>query len=298
MTMKPRDQRSTELTPSNLIIFLTVGVFLLGLIILLAGCQPDTPPQAGSTTTPQPTGDSTAYIQSQLDKNKYFYVDRNYIVDGTITPPNGSVLEFNPNGQFTRTADAPLIGTLPVILLEKSNIQLKNPRITGPNPCYWTYFQTGYKYSQYDPKREWNHAISIMGGENYLIDNPVLYAVWGDAINIDRGPKNITINNLNATCVGRSIISNTGSTGVRVNGGNVSGAFWWTFNIEPFGSRVVRNYTVSNVYVGFSRGQAIFSGGPDFNCQVYDVTFNGLIYTTSYSEASIQSCVQDEIVIK
>lgn len=278
---------------------LTALIALVVVCVILLACQP-VPPEGGTTTTTvaPPSGDATEYIQSQLDENNYFLVDRNYIVDGTIKPPFGSTIEFNPKGQFTRTSSAPLIGTLPVILLENSNIQLKNPRITGPNPCYWEYFNTGYKYSQYDPKREWNHAISIMGGENYLIDNPVLYAVWGDAINIDRGPTNITINNLNASCVGRSIISNTGSTGVRVNGGNVYGAFWWTFNIEPFSSRVVRDYVVRDVEVGFSRGQVVFAGGPYFNCQIYDVQFIGLIYSTSYSNTSIQDCVKDQIIFK
>jgi hypothetical protein len=190
------------------------------------------------------------------------------------------------------------VGTLPVILLETGNVVLRNPKITGPNPCYWTYFDTGYKYAQYDPKREWNHAISIMGGSTYLIDNPVISNVWGDAINIDRGPSNITINNLKADCVGRSIISNTGSTNVVVNGGRSSGAFWWTFNIEPFGTRVVRDYTVKNFQVGFSRGQAIFSGGPDFNCQVYNVQFSGLTYLTPYREVSIAPCVSSQISIK
>ncbi len=280
---------------------ISIAVFLVFLLVAFSACLPTSPtPAPGGTTTtsPAPSGDATSFIQSQLNANNYFLVDRNYQVDGTINPPNGSTIEFTPNGQFTRTVNAPVVGTLPVIQLDKGNVTLKNPRITGPNPCYWTYFQTGYKYSQYDPKREWNHAISILGGSGYLIDNPVLYAVWGDAINIDRGPSNITINNLRASCVGRSIISNTGSTGVRVNGGEVNGAFWWTFNIEPFSSRVVRDYKVNNVRVGFSRGESIFSNGPNFNCQVYDVTFSGLIYTTSYSATNIKECVRSQITIK
>lgn len=278
----------------KLLIILVVAI-VIGLLLL--ACQP-IPPGQGTTTTIPTNSDATDAIQESLDQNNYFYVDRNYTVDGTIVPPRGSTIEFSPAGQFTRTASAPLIGTLPVILLDQSDVILKSPRIIGPNPCYWEYFNTGYKYSQYDPKREWNHAISIMGGENYLIESPNIYAVWGDAINIDRGPSNITINDLKASCVGRSIISNTGSANVTVNRGEVFGAFWWTFNMESFGTRIVRNYKVNNVEIGFSRGESIFAGGPYFNCQVYDVTFSGLLYTTSYSGVNVRDCVKDQIVIK
>lgn len=275
---------------------------IVAMLALTLSCQPLPPTGTTSTTTTQttttvviPSGDATAAIQSSLNANKYFYVDKNYTVNGTINPPNGSQIVFGPNGQFTRTAAAPVVGTLPVILLDKGNVTLKSPRIVGPNPCYWTYFDTGYKYSQYDPKREWNHAISIMGGSTYLIDNPNITSVWGDAINIDRNSQNITINNLKANCVGRSIVSNTGSTNTTINGGEAYGAFYWTFNIEPFGDRVVRNYKVNNFKVGFSRGQVIFSDGPDFNCQVYDVDFTNLTYTTAYQEKAINSCVASQI---
>lgn len=274
------------------LLFATLLLLLL-LLLLLVACQPISPTTTAITTTTIPSiGDSTAAIQATLDRTGYFYVGQNYRVEGTITPPNGSRIVFGSGGQFTRTASAPMIGTLPVILLNKSNVTLTNLKIVGSNPCYWT-FTGGYPYAQYDTKREWNHAISIMGGSGYLIDNPNITSVWGDAINIDRNSQNITINNLKANCVGRSIVSNTGSTNTTINSGESFGAFWWTFNIEPFGDRVVRNYKVNNFKAGWSRGQAVFSGGPDFNCQVFDVVFTNLTLTAPKSgsnDFSIASC--------
>lgn len=269
---------------------------------VLAACQPAPPvtTNAPTTTISVPvTADATATIQTNLNTNKYFYVDKNYIVDGTITPPANSKITFGPNGKFTRTA-AGSGGNKPILVLKNSNITLENPNIVGPNPCYWKYFDTQYTYSQYDPKLESNHAISITGGSGYVINNPKIRAVWGDAIYLASNSKNITINNLDAACLGRSVISNVGSENVTVNGGKSYGAFWWTFNMEPWGDYVVRNYKVNNFQVGWSRYHAVFAGGPNFNCQVFDADFTNLVLTDPKTGAngdfSVAACA--DVVIK
>ena len=271
-------------------------------IVILMACQPSPTPLTTTTSTSAttPSGDATTFIQNQLNTYGRFDVNQSYIVNGTIRPPAGSTLNFGPNGRFVRNSAAPINnGTNPVISLETSNVTLNNPRIQGDNPCYWTYFDTGYKYSQYDTKREWHHAIRIVSGTNYNINNPVIKDVWGDGIDIlgSGSVSNVTIRNADISCVGRSIISNTGSTNVRVLGGKSTGAFWWTFNVEPFGSREVKDYYIENWTVGFSRLAWVFSGGPDFNCKVSNVDIINTTLTVDRG-IDIRSCVANQFTIK
>lgn len=280
-------------------------ILILSIIssLFLIACQPVTPPTTTtvvSTTTTTIMGDSTSFIQNQLNTTGRFDVNQTYVVNNTLRPPAGSTLNFGPNGKFIRNGSAPILnGTNPVISLETGNVTINNLRIQGDNPCYWTYFDTGYRYSQYDTKREWHHAIRIVSGSNYNINNPVIKDVWGDGIDIlGSGPvSNVTIRNADISCVGRSIISNTGSTNVRVLGGKSTGAFWWTFNIEPFGSREVKDYHIENWTVGFSRLSWLFSGGPDFNCKVTNVTVQNITLLVDRG-IDVRSCVANQIVVK
>lgn len=277
---------------------------IVGLLALLSlACQPTTPlPPTGPTTTTTTTvpanGDATKALQDTLDRDRQLYVNTSYTVNGTITPPAGSTITFGPQGRFVRQrSDLPR--STAVIQLIHGNVTLNSPRIVGPNPCYWIFVdQLGrgeFPYSQYDATKEGHHGITIEGGSNYTIQSPDIEAVWGDAINIDRQPSNIVINNLNVRCVGRSVISNTGSTNVQVNGGSSYGAFWWTFNIEPYNTRFVKNYHVRDFRVGWSRYHYIFAGGPYFSCLVEDVSFNNITFTSYWQGVSIRECVRDQI---
>lgn len=276
---------------------LFLGIVLGMLLFVLVACQAPLPPTNSVTTTiaattvPSSGSDDTAALQNTLNASKYLYVNTEYRVDGTLTPPTGSKITFGPNGRFIRT-QAGTAGGKKILVLKNSNITLENPYIIGPNPCYWTYFDTGFMYSQYNPQLENNHAISIEGGSGYTITNPRIRAVWGDGIYLAGNSKNITVSNLDVACVGRSIVSNVGSENVTINGGRSYGAFWWTFNIEPWGSLVVRNYKVNNFTAGWSRYHVVFSGGPDFNCQVYGVEFIDLTIPNlkGNSEFNVASC--------
>lgn len=188
-----------------------------------------------------------------------------------------------------------------MIELTAGDVTLVRPHLVGPNDCYWSWTYNPpavYTYSQYDPKREWNHGISILGGADYTITSPRVTGMWGDGINIDRGPQRITITDMDISCVGRSIISNTGSRDVTVNGGTTRGAFWWTFNIEPFNTREVVNYAISDVTVGWSRGQYLYVGGPYFSCKVTNVTLTDVSLTSPSDDVYVAPCVADQVVIK
>ena len=61
----------------------------------------------------------------------------------------------------------------------------------------------------------------------------------------------------------------------------------------------MRNYKINNFTAGWSRGQVVFSGGPDFNCQVFDVDFTNLVVTDprgGTNDFSIAACA--DIMIK
>lgn len=276
-----------------------LAVLLCAAVLTVGACTTDRP---GTTTSSAPTpppapsgGDDTAALQAELDDNRALFVDAEYRIDGTLRPPAGSIVTFTNRGRFSRPAE-PSTPTLPVIELTAGNVVLTDVHIVGPNPCTWTYFgNPELTYAQYDPKREWQHGVSILGGSNYRIESLTVENVWGDAVNIDRGPTDITINDLTASCVGRSFVSNTGSERVTITGGNVTGAFWWAFNIEPFGPRRVVDYQVSDVTVGFSRDARVFAGGPDFNCAVERVTFTNLTVLEPDRGTSIAGCVTDAV---
>ena len=160
-----------------------IGLMIVLVVLLaVAGCQsappvPTTTTSVVSTTSTSSTttstivgNDETAYIQSQLDANNSFYVNRTYIVDTTIYPPFGSTITFGPNGKFIRTAEAPVKnGTNPMIVLNTGNVTIDNLDIAGPNPCVvtWEHHPPDvYWYAQYDPAKEWHHAIRFSSGSN------------------------------------------------------------------------------------------------------------------------------------
>jgi len=274
----------------------TLRVSVVTAVAAVTACQPVAPlPVAPAPVVPPVTGDATAAIQRVLDDHGAVTIDRELRVDGTIRPPARSTLTFTANGLLRRTAAAPVRTTLPVIEVSADGVTLNSPRIDGPNPCHWNFFGSGDLYSRYDPGREDNNGISVTRGNGTRILSPRITNTWGDAIYIGGGhPTNVTITNLYARCLGRSAVSNTGSTGVTIDGADVGGAFWWSFNIEPFNTRFVHDYTVRSATIGFSRDAAIFAGGPHFSCDVQRVRFDRYRFTTQRTTISVAPCVAAE----
>lgn len=286
-------------------------VLLLLLVGALVSCESPSPDTTTTTTNGQnstttstvpPSGDATAALQEALNAGDLF-VNQTYSVEGTLNPPAGRRIEFGPNGKFVRS-NSPL-ARKPIILLDKGNNTLVNVRIQGSNPCHWDVpswwsntAALGEKYAQYDPAREFAHGIDIQAGSNYTVTSPSIRDVWGDGINIDgRTTTDIEITNMFVRCVGRSVVSNTGSRNVTITGGEGSGAFYWIFNIEPYNINVVENYKVSGVKVGFSRLVWLFSGGPYFNCnRVINVDMrNNTLLPQATRPPSINQCVASQI---
>lgn len=299
----------------------------LGVIVLLLGCQP-IPSDPGSTTTVKkkptttttvvttttttsttstttttlPTGtDATAALQADLNDGN-LYVDRQYVVNGMLKPPANSTINFGPNGSFVRTV-IPTANTTPFIMMEQSGVTIRNARITGTNPCYWTNniaynpASIGEKYSQWAATSEEQAAFYVKNkAGNIVIENAVVRDVWGDGVTLLDAGSNIAITNMDARCLGRSGVSNVSSDRVTVTGGKISGAFWWALNIEPFSTRAVSNYRVSGVEIGYTRNYWLFAGGPYFNCQVTNVDATGnILLPTSSRPPQIASCVSSEV---
>ncbi len=273
-------------------------------VVLLAACQPTLPPVTtpATTTTSVAAGvDETAALQADLNDGS-LSVNRRYVVNGMLKPPANSTITFGTNGSFVRTI-VPVANTTPFIMMEQSGVTIRNARITGTNPCYWTNTLTynpasvGQKYSQWAAASEEQAAFYVKNkAGNIVIENAVVRDVWGDGVTLLDAGSNITITNMDARCLGRSGISNVSSDRVTVTGGKVSGAFWWALNVEPFSARVVSNYRVSGMEIGYSRDSWLFVGGPYFNCSVTNVDVRGnTLLSTSTRPARVASCVSGQV---
>jgi hypothetical protein len=277
-------------------------ILALALVALLA-CQPPTTSTTSTTTTTAPIVgfDETVALQADLNDGALF-VDRRYIVNGMLKPPANSTITFGASGSFVRNI-IPTANTTPFIMMEQSGVTIRNARITGTNPCYWTNTLTynpgsvGQKYSQWAAASEEQAAFYVKNkAGNIVIENAVVRDVWGDGVTLLDAGSNISITNMDARCLGRSGISNVSSDRVTVTGGKVSGAFWWALNIEPFSTRVVSNYRVSGMEIGYSRDSWLFAGGPYFNCQVFNVDARGnTLLASSTRPADIKACVAGQV---
>lgn len=297
-----RGQSSSMVGLSTGLVFVLSTIVLILLMVLVA-CQPVSPPAATTTTAVPPTtvvpvgSDETAALQADLNDGS-LSVNRRYVVNGMLKPPANSTITFGTNGSFVRNIIPPT-NTTPFIMMEQSGVTIRNARITGTNPCYWTNTlpynpaSIGQTYSQWAAASEEQAAFYVRNkAGNIVIENAVVRDVWGDGVTLLDAGSNITITNMDARCLGRSGVSNVSSDRTTVTGGKISGAFWWALNIESFSSRVVSNYRVSGVEIGFTRNYWLFADGPHFNCQVFNVDATGnILLPTSNRPPQIAACV-------
>lgn len=271
---------------------------VIAALALLAACEPTaTPPNPATTTTPPPTtATNTAGLQADLDDG-VLYVDRQITSDGTLRPPAGATITFGPNGRLVRTAAS----TGAAVDVATTGVTIRDLRVTGPNPCYWTNEQTfnpasiGERYAQYDPRREEQAALYVRTGAAHLtVDGLDARDVWGDGITIFGG-SDLTFRDVNVRCPGRSGISNVDSARTTVTGGSISGAFWWALNIEPFGTRSVADYTVTGLNVGYSRDKWLYVNGPDFNCAVQGINITAALLPAATRPANVAGCAAAQV---
>ena len=265
---------------------------------------PTTTTTTSTTTTvpPAPGGDETPAVLAALQATGRFHVDRTYLIDSPLVPPAGSTITFGPGGKFVRGDGGYGTRKWPVIELTHGDITILDPVIEGPNTGRYefrgeTYAQEGTGIGGVDPNMEESGGFYFSGGSNYYIRNPRISSVWGDGITIIGGASNIVIDNPAIWYVGRSLVSNLDSTNVTINDGEGGGAFWWGFNMEPVGSRVVQTYRVNGFDLYWNRYDQVFADGPYFNCQVYDVIID-VDWRSDWQGVRIDPCVAGEVTVR
>ena len=86
----------------------------------------------------------------------------------------------------------------------------------------------------------------------------------------------LVLNDLSVRCVGRAAVSNVGGLTTTVNRGVFHRAGLWVFNVEPYNSNRVWDFSVNNAVVGFSNWAWLNASGPYFSCDVKRVRFSGI----------------------
>lgn len=226
---------------------------------------------------------------------------------------------FQQNSSLTRTV-RPNKVTWQVLFLENStNITIDNLQIKGPNieicDWYWTppkptnpldttsqtprFIKAGYSRFY-----ESQHGLEIRGSKNVTVNSGRVYGVSGDGVYLDKSvsgvyTENVSLNNLNIECTGRSSISNVGSLNTRATGGTYKKSGLWIFNIEPYNTNKVYDYNVSNVTVGFSNWEWLFASGPFYSCDIGRITLSGLTFVDAYpGPPKYNACSAKAITVK
>ena len=271
--------------------------------------EPEPTPEPEPEPTPPPPPpvlvghDETLAVQAALDIQGSFTVDRAYRIDSPLVPPPGSTITFAPGGKFVRTDDVGYgVRKWPVVELRHGGVTILDPVIEGPNTGRYDYgagrvaAHEGTGIGGVDPNMEESGGLYFTGGSGYYIRNPWIESVWGDGITI-LGGSDITIDNPQIQYVGRSLVSNVNGTNVTINDGFGHGAFWWGFNMEPIGARVVQTFDVNGFDLGWNRFDQVFAGGPYFNCQVYDVNID-VDWQTDWRGIKVDPCVAHEVTVR
>lgn len=250
--------------------------------LILVGCAPEvgTGTPATSTTGPPPTtsststtvpkttttttapsgsctpvpsgGDDTAAVAAILNACSIVSITQPLRIDKQIiVTTSNKTITWSGAGQLYRTLPAPDGSGLAMLRFTgSSNVTLNNPQIHGPNT------RRSYTSSKplcgYFTPLENQHLLAIRGVNNFTTNGGKLWEGNGDGVYIDGASNGVTLNNLTVDCVGRTAVTNLGSTNTRINGGTFTDTIWWIFNIELQGE-VVNNYYIDHPVVGYSR---------------------------------------------
>jgi hypothetical protein len=234
-------------------------------------------------------GDDTAAFVAAVTNNTSVTVSGHLLINQIATLSNvaNKTITFQSGAALTRTIRPATVTYQVLVFVNSSHITINNLQILGPNIEVCDWFQ-GPPINQhikvgYQPQYESQHGIAFYGGSDYTINGGYIYGVNGDGIYFSdaavAGPNggHITrahINGVSTKCTGRAAITNVGSTGVVVTGGNFDLAGYWIFNIEPYTTHVVADYTIDQPIIGYSNQYWLFSAGPNYSCKVTNVTVN------------------------
>lgn len=263
--------------------------------LIVVSCLPETTPEVPQSTTstqttttvrsttttlpvgsctPVPSGgDDTAMLTSTLNTCSTVVINRLFRVDKQITvTASNKTITWSGLGKFYRSVSAPDGSGLVVLRFDgASNITLNNPQIQGPNPRQ-VYTPGSLAVCGYRTPLENQHLLGLRHVNNFTTNGGKLWDGDGDGVYIDGGSNGITLNDLTVDCVGRTAVTNLGSTNTRINGGLFTTTVWWIFNIELQGG-IVDNYYVDKPSIGYSRMVFLLASCP-YGGSYSNVTIN------------------------
>jgi len=136
---------------------------------------------------------------------------------------NGAVLKAFSLGDRNRAQ---------LVLQGGSDITVHNLVVRGANPA------AGASRSAYQPELEAQHAFSVSGATDVVLDDVQAYDVYGDFVYIGSGPRgetsrNVTVSNSEFSRSGRQGISVTNGVNVTIKGNKIGEVARSLFDIEP-----------------------------------------------------------------
>jgi hypothetical protein len=263
---------------------LTWLIFVLVVAMFAVSCLPDVPVDptvptttpTGTTTpsagcTPVPSGqDDSGVIQALLKTCSVIVIKEPMMVNKEIKiiEPNKTIT-WQDSGLFYRDIQAGQGITLSFLQVESTGLTLNNVQLRGPNPK--KVFTPGARaVCGYYTPLEHQHGITFHGAKQATVNGGRISNLHGDGIYIDLQSQDVTLNNLTIDCVGRTTVTNLGSTRTKINGGTFTTAVWWIFNIELQGETVT-DYYIDRPNIGYSRLEFLLASCP------YGGSYSGVV---------------------
>ena len=189
--------------------------------------------------------DALASWIASVPDNSTLVLGRNacYRVDGTITVENRNRLLLDGNGATLKAVTTGNRTRGQLNLKSGSDLTVRALVVRGANP------HAGASTAAYVADLEAQHAFSVHGVANALLDHVQAYDTYGDFVYIGPYDKtastNVTVANSVFERSGRQGVSIADARGVTITANVIAGAARSLFDIEPF----LKSQTVRDVHV-------------------------------------------------
>ena len=220
----------------------TIGA---GLWLLLAACT--TPPPPGEI--PPASVDTAGELNAWMADHPSTDLDGRTVTinDGTVLPPAGATLA---NGRLVRTVDSTDKSFRHVEItgadVTLSSIVIVGDAELGRKPDgTWV---GGQPYMIYNPAKEGQHGIALVGAVRTTLRAVHISFVWGDGIYMRNDVRDLDAEGIIVDTAGRAGIAATDAERVRIDNVFIDRSGIWLINLEPHGAgRTVRDFTVSRL---------------------------------------------------
>ena len=155
-----------------------------------------------------------------------------YQIDGTLFVREKHHVRIEGNGAVLKAYSLGDRNRGQLVLQGGSDITVHNLVVRGANPA------AGANRSAYQPELEAQHAFSVSGATDIVLDDVQAYDVYGDFVYIGSGPRgeasrNVTVSNSQFSRSGRQGISVTNGVNVTIKGNKIGEVARSLFDIEP-----------------------------------------------------------------